>query len=50
MNLYPNLCIVFTLLFHFMFVWGSTPIVPASVTFCGKTIDLPRFDRHERMD
>lgn len=50
MNLYPKLCIVITLLFHSMFVWGSTPIVPASVTFCGKTIDLTRFDRHERMD
>lgn len=28
----------------------STPIVPQKVTFCGKTIDLTRFDRHERMD
>ena len=50
MNLYPKLCIVITLLFHSMFIWASTPIVPASVTFCGKNIDLTRFDRHERMD
>lgn len=28
----------------------STPLVPQKVTFCGKTIDLTRFDRHERMD
>lgn len=28
----------------------STHDVPSSVTFCGKTIDLTRFDRHERMD
>lgn len=28
----------------------STPDVPNTVTFCGKTIDLTRFDRHERMD
>ena len=28
----------------------SCPQVPESVTFCGKKIDLTRFDRHERMD
>ena len=28
----------------------SSPEVPTSVAFCGKTIDLTRFDRHERMD
>lgn len=28
----------------------SSPKVPASVIFCGKKIDLTRFDRHERMD
>ena len=28
----------------------SSPQVPESVIFCGKTIDLTRFDRHERMD
>lgn len=28
----------------------STPIVPQKVVFCGKDIDLTRFDRHERMD
>lgn len=28
----------------------STPSVPERVTFCGKDIDLTRFDRHERMD
>lgn len=28
----------------------SSPEVPASIEFCGKTIDLSRFDRHERMD
>ena len=50
MNLYPKFFIVITLLFHSMFIWASTPIVPASVTFCGKRIDLTRFDRHERMD
>ena len=50
MNLYPKFFIVITLLFHSMFVWGNTLTVPASVTFCGKTIDLTRFDRHERMD
>lgn len=28
----------------------SCPEVPASIEFCGKVIDLTRFDRHERMD
>jgi len=28
----------------------SSPEVPTSIEFCGKTIDLSRFDRHERMD
>lgn len=28
----------------------SSPQVPESVMFCGKKIDLTRFDRHERMD
>ena len=28
----------------------SNPEVPQSVVFCGKQIDLTRFDRHERMD
>lgn len=28
----------------------SSPEVPDSIEFCGKTIDLRRFDRHERMD
>ena len=28
----------------------SSPKVPESVMFCGKKIDLTRFDRHERMD
>lgn len=28
----------------------SCPQVPESVMFCGKQIDLTRFDRHERMD
>ena len=28
----------------------SSPQVPSSVMFCGKKIDLTRFDRHERMD
>lgn len=28
----------------------SSPEVPEKVVFCGKTIDLTRFDRHERMD
>ncbi len=28
----------------------STPTVPQKVTFCGKSINLTRFDRHERMD
>ena len=28
----------------------SSPQVPASVMFCGKEIDLTRFDRHERLD
>lgn len=28
----------------------SNPTVPESVMFCGKKIDLTRFDRHERMD
>lgn len=28
----------------------SSPEVPAQIDFCGKTIDLTRFDRHERMD
>ena len=28
----------------------STHEVPSSVTFCGKSIDLTRYDRYERMD
>lgn len=28
----------------------SCPAVPRQVEFCGQTIDLTRFDRHERMD
>ena len=28
----------------------SSPQVPQTVVFCGKKIDLTRFDRHERMD
>lgn len=28
----------------------SSPEVPASIEFCGKVIDLKRYDRHERMD
>ena len=28
----------------------SCPEVPSSIEFCGKAIDLSRFDRHERMD
>lgn len=28
----------------------SSPKVPSSIEFCGKVIDLSRFDRHERMD
>ena len=28
----------------------SSPQVPESIMFCGKEIDLTRFDRHERMD
>ena len=28
----------------------SSPEVPSSIEFCGKVIDLSRFDRHERMD
>lgn len=28
----------------------STHDVPSSITFCGKTIDLTRYDRYERMD
>ena len=28
----------------------SSPQVPESIMFCGKKIDLTRFDRHERMD
>lgn len=28
----------------------STHEVPAEIEFCGKTIDLRRYDRHERMD
>ncbi|WP_455664807.1 lytic transglycosylase domain-containing protein [Phocaeicola sp.] len=28
----------------------SSPEVPANIEFCGKVIDLTRFDRHERMD
>lgn len=28
----------------------SSPEIPSSVEFCGKEVDLTRFDRHERMD
>lgn len=31
-------------------LYYSCPQVPESVMFCGKKIDLTRFDRHERMD
>ena len=50
MNLYPKFFITVLLLFHCMFAWGSSHTVPTSVTFCGKNIDLTRFDRYERMD
>ena len=59
MNLYPKLIILMlwsTLTitaqntFHTTAMPYSSPNVPESVIFCGKKIDLTRFDRHERMD
>lgn len=50
MNLYPKLSIAIIFLFHTILVWGNQPTVPTSVIFCGKKIDLTRFDRYERMD
>ena len=58
MNLYPKLIILMlwsTLTitaqntFHTTAMPYSSPNVPESVIFCGKKIDLTRFDRHERM-
>lgn len=59
MNLYPKL--VFIMLLSTLTMAAQTgsnttalayssPSVPESVIFCGKNIDLTRFDRHERMD
>ena len=59
MNLYPK--IVFIMLLSTLTMaaqnntgttalFYSSPQVPESVMFCGKEIDLIRFDRHERMD
>ena len=59
MNLYPKLLILMlwsTLTitaqntYHTTAMPYSSPNVPESVMFCGKKIDLTRFDRHERMD
>ena len=63
MNKYTKIFIVLLMLpLISVSVWGrggasaeasfeySTPLVPQKVVFCGKTIDLTRFDRHERMD
>ena len=59
MNLYPKIVLFMLLLTSTIAaqdhtsttaLFYSSPQVPESVTFCGKTIDLTRFDRHERMD
>ena len=59
MNIYPKILLIMllsTLTIAAQNTTGttaltySTPRVPESVTFCGKEIDLTRFDRHERMD
>ena len=50
MNFYSKFFILIVLISQCIFTWGSTPKVPESVTFCGKKIDLTRFDRYERMD
>ena len=42
---------LFLLLFSFICaITNAQPEVPEHVTFCGKRIDLTRFDRYERMD
>ena len=59
MNLYPKLLLFMLLSTLTMAAQNQTgttalnyssPTVPESVMFCGKSIDLTRFDRHERMD
>ena len=59
MNLYPKIVLFMLLLTSTIAAQDrtsttaliySSPQVPESVIFCGKTIDLTRFDRHERMD
>ena len=59
MNLYPKILLIMllsTLTIAAQKPTGTTaptyssPKVPESVVFCGKNIDLTRFDRHERMD
>ena len=59
MNLYPKLILIMLLSTLTMAAQNvsqttalpySSPQVPESVMFCGKKIDLTRFDRHERMD
>ena len=59
MNLYPKLVLIMLLSTLTMAAQNvsqttalpySSPQVPESVMFCGKKIDLTRFDRHERMD
>ena len=66
MNLYPKQLVMACLLASSISLLGNPPVqesahpdtassysspeVPEKVVFCGKTIDLTRFDRHERMD
>ena len=59
MNLYPKIILIMLLSTLTMAAQNvsqttalpySSPQVPESVIFCGKEIDLTRFDRHERMD
>ena len=59
MNLYPKIVLFMLLSTLTMAAQNNTgttalsyssPQVPESIMFCGKEIDLTRFDRHERMD
>ena len=59
MNIYPKVLLIMLLSTLTMAAQNtigttalpfSSPKVPESVMFCGKKIDLTRFDRHERMD
>ena len=59
MNLYPKIVLFMLLSTLTMAAQNNTgttalsyssPQVPESIMFCGKKIDLTRFDRHERMD